>query len=149
MSETQKRTFGPKVETRLAQRDTKRLDEQALLAGKTRAQIARQALLFYLDNLESQKVVKHEGEIATAIKYASDQIVKGQLSGVDRICGMLARQGAAIETLFELTRLGMVNTTEGQEAFMAAVTTAKSNQRKRLDNDERILKDKIKGVVTS
>ena len=149
MSEPQKRTFGPKVETRLASADLKRLDEQAQLNGKTRAEITRQALLWYLDNVESQKEVKRESELAEAIRYATDQLVKGQLSGLNRVCGMLARQGAAIETLFELTRIGMEGNAEGKEAFMAAVTTAKSNQRKRLDNDERILKDKLKTVVTS
>ena len=149
MEEATKRVYGPKVETRLAASDLARLEEQVKVTGKTRAEIVRKALLWYLDHVENEKESKREGELATAIRYATDQIVKGQLSGVDRICGMLARQGAAVETLFELTRAGMENTAEGKQAFMAAVTTAKSNQRKRLDNDEKILKDKIKGVVTS
>ena len=102
-AEPKKRTYNPKVETRLARADITRLDEAARQAGKTRSDFIRQGLLWYLDNLEALKETARENKTAQAIRYASDQIVKALLSATDRICGMLARQGAEVGTLYEVT----------------------------------------------
>ena len=100
--EKQSLRIGPRVETRLASADIKRLEAAAEKAGQTRAEFTRQALLWYLDNLENLEHDKRETEVAQAMRYATDQHVKAINSGVDRICKMLARQGRAVGTLYEL-----------------------------------------------
>lgn len=147
-SETKKRVFNPKVETRLSRADVNRLDEAARQAGQTRSDFIRQGLLWYLDNLENLKEGEREGKTAEAIRYASDQIVKAILSATNRICGMLARQGAEIGTLYELTYKAC-GTAEAKEQFTAALNTAKQRQRNRLDADEKAVAERSAKVVTS
>jgi hypothetical protein len=107
-----------------------------------------QGLLWYLDNLENLKEGEREGKTAEAIRYASDQIVKAILSATNRICGMLARQGAEIGTLYELTYKAC-GTAEAKEQFTAALNTAKQRQRNRLEADEKAVAERSAKVVTS
>ena len=122
--------FSPRVETRLNMSDLKRLDEAAKTAGKTRADFARQALLWYLDNQDKLTHDDREAEVAQAIRYATDQHVKATKNGVDRICKMLARQGAAIGTLYELSWMALPDDDNARAAFEAASNTAKQKMRR-------------------
>ncbi|HEY9758783.1 MAG TPA: ribbon-helix-helix protein, CopG family [Oculatellaceae cyanobacterium] len=140
--------FSPKVETRLTRGDINRLDDAAKATGKSRSDFIRQATLWYLDNLDNLKDDEREAKTAQAIRYATDQIVKAILSATDRICGMLARQGAEVGTLYELTWRAC-GTAEAKEQFTAAANTAKQRQRNRLDNDERSIAERTKKIVTS
>lgn len=149
MQEAKKRVFNPKVETRLHRTDIKRLDEAAKLAGLTRAEYARQALRWYLDNQEKLAIDERETETAKAMRYATEQHVKAINSGVDRICKMLARQGAAIGTLYELSWMALPDDENARKAFEAASNTAKQKIRKRIELDEAELADKMKKVVQS
>jgi len=148
VGEAKKRVFSPKVETRLSRVDLNRLDEAARLAGQSRSDFIRQGLLWYLDNQDNLKEGERESRTAQAIRYASDQIVKAILSATDRICGMLARQGAEVGTLYELTWRAC-GTAEAKEQFTAAANTAKQRQRTRLDGDEKAIAERTKKVVTS
>jgi hypothetical protein len=141
--------FSPRVETRLAIADMKRLDDAAKAAGKTRADFSRQALLWYLDNQEKLTVDDREAEVAQAIRYATDQHIKATHQGVDRICKMLARQGAAIGTLYELSWMALPDDENARAAFEAASNTAKQKMRKHVERDEADLAARTKKVVTS
>lgn len=83
----------------LNEKDRLKLAELAGLQSRTKTEIAREAIRFYLNNYENIKNQSRDHEIAEAIKYATNQLLKAISSGVDRICKMLARQGAAIGTL--------------------------------------------------
>lgn len=148
MAETKKRVYSPKVETRLTRADITRLDEAAKTAKKTRSDFVRQALLWYLDNQEKLEHDERETEVAKAMRYATDQHVKVINSGVERICKMLARQGAAIGTLYELSWMALPDDENARMAFEAASNTAKQKMRKHVDKDEAELSEKMKKVVT-
>ncbi len=141
--------FSPRVETRLAIADMKRLDDAAKAAGKTRADFSRQALLWYLDNQEKLTVDDREAEVAQAIRYATDQHIKATQQGVDRICKMLARQGAAIGTLYELSWMALPDDENARAAFEAASNTAKQKMRKHVERDEADLATRTTKVITS
>lgn len=149
MDEKIKRVYSPKVETRLARKDISRLDELARAAGKSRSELARQALLWYLDNQDKLEIDLREAETAKAMRYATDQHVKAINSGVDRICKMLSRQGAAIGTLYELSWMALPDDENARKAFEAASNIAKQKIRKRVELDEAELVERIKKVVTS
>lgn len=149
MAEVKKRVYNPKVETRLHRTDIKRLDEAAKTAGLTRAEYARQALRWYLDNQEKLTIDERETETAKAMRYATEQHVKAINSGVDRICKMLARQGAAIGTLYELSWMALPDDENARKAFEAAANAAKQKMRKRIELDEAELAEKMKKVVQS
>jgi len=131
-----KRVFNPKIESRLRQEDLKRLDALAGSEGVTRSQKIRDAVLLYLDNQDEIAAKPRESEIAQAINEMTN-----------RVCGMLARQGATIGTLYELTWLGLPDNEEARQIFQSAVTTAKQKMRNKLDKDERELSEKIKKAV--
>ncbi|MBI2811345.1 MAG: ribbon-helix-helix protein, CopG family [Candidatus Melainabacteria bacterium] len=149
MEASKKRVYSPKVETRLTRADLNRLDEAAKTAEKTRSDFVRQAVLWYLDNQENLEHDKRETEVAKAMKYATDQHVKAINSGVERICKMLARQGAAIGTLYELSWMALPDDENAKMAFEAAANTAKQKMRKHVERDEAELSEKMKKVVTS
>jgi predicted DNA-binding protein len=139
--------FSPRVETRLASADIKRLETAAEKAGQTRAEFTRQALLWYLDNLENLEHDKRETEVAQAMRYATDQHVKAINSGVDRICKMLARQGRAVGTLYELAWMSLPDDDNARAAFDIAVQSAKQKMAKHVEKDEQELADRMKKVV--
>ena len=136
MAAKKKRVYNPRVETRLAKEDFQRLDELAKLEGVSKSQVVRDAVLHFLDQQDEQRAKPREAEIAKAINEMTN-----------RVCGMLARQGAVVGTLYELTWLNLPDNEEARKAFHTAVTKAKQQMRKRLDEDEKRLAEKMKGVV--
>jgi len=95
--------LSPRVETRLNQSDVNRLDEAAKTTGKNRSKMARQALLWFLDNQDNMKNDERETEVAQAMRYATGQHVKAIKNSADRICKMLlAKQSTALGTLYSL-----------------------------------------------
>lgn len=148
MEEAKKRVFSPKVETRLARTDISRLDEAAKTAGQTRSDFVRHALLWYLDNQEKLEHDQRETEVAQAMRYATDQHIKAINSGADRICKMLARQGAAIGTLYELSWMALPDDENARKAFEAAANIAKQKMRRHVEKDESELAASFKKVVT-
>lgn len=146
MPATKKRTFDPRIETRLTRNDILRLEEAAKAAGKSRPEFMRQILLWYLDNQETLKADQRESEVAQAIRHATEQHVKAIRTGADRVCKMLARQGIALGTLYELTWLTMPDE-ESKTVFESAVKTAKTKMHNRLEKDESEIAEKIKKTV--
>jgi len=138
---------GPRVETRLVSADIKRLDDAAKNAGQTRSEFARQALLWYLDNLDNLENNKREAEVSQAMRYATDQHVKAINSGVERMCKMLARQGRAIGTLYELAWMALPDDDNARAAFDDAVKIAKQKMAKHVELDEQEQSEKMKKVV--
>ena len=136
MSEGKKRKFKPTVETKLAQADSNRVTELARAEGKTKSEVVREAVLWYLEHKEELANRDRETQIAREIKAMTD-----------RVCGMLARQGAALGTLYELTWMSLPNE-DAKEQFRAAVTTAKQKMRNRLEKDERDLAEQLKRAVS-
>lgn len=136
MAERKKQVFNPKVETRLAKEDFRRLEALAEAEGISKSQVLRDAALFYLENYEELKSKPRQSEIARAIAEMTN-----------RICGMLARQGAAVGTLYELAWMGLPDDEEARKAFQAAVNTSKQKMRNRLDKEEKEMAEKLKSVI--
>ncbi|MBX9695894.1 MAG: ribbon-helix-helix protein, CopG family [Cyanobacteria bacterium] len=148
MEAAKKRVFSPKVETRLTRADITRLDKAAKAEEKSRSDFVRQALLWYLDNQEKLEHDERETEVAKAMRYATDQHVKAINNGVERICKMLARQGTAIGTLYELSWMALPDDENAKMAFEAAANTAKQKMRRHVEKDESELAASFKKVVT-
>ena len=133
----------------LNEKDRKKIAEMAGLQSRTKTEVAREAIRFYLDNYENIKNQSRDHEIAEAIKYATDEIVKAINKGVDRICKMLSRQGVAIGTLYELSWMALPDDENARKAFEAASNTAKQKVRRRVELDESELVERQKKVITS
>lgn len=132
----------------LNESDRVRLSKLSKLQDRTKTEVAREAIRWYMDNYEQVKNQSRESETAQAIRYATDQLVKAINSGVERICKMLARQGAAIGTLYELSWMALPNDPNARAAFEAASNTAKQKMRKHTEIDEAELARRMKKVVT-
>ncbi len=83
------------------------------------------------------------------MRYATEQIVKAINGGVDRICKMLARQGRAIGTLYELSWMSLPDDEDARKAFEAAATKAKQKMARHVENDEKEFAERLKKVVNS
>lgn len=133
----------------LNEKDRLKLAELAGLQSRTKTEIAREAIRFYLNNYENIKNQSRDHEIAEAIKYATNQLLKAMSSGVDRICKMLARQGAAIGTLYELSWMALPDDEDARRIFESAANKAKDKMRKRLELDEAEIAERNKKIVES
>jgi len=133
----------------LNEKDRLKLAELAGLQSRTKTEIAREAIRFYLNNYENIRNQSRDHEIAEAIKYATNQLLKAISSGVDRICKMLARQGAAIGTLYELSWMALPDDDDARRIFESAANKAKDKMRKRLELDEAEIAERNKKIVES
>lgn len=119
----------------LTQKDQGRLEALARIDGKTKTELAREAMTWYLEYRENEKNVERDSVYARSIKEMTN-----------RICGMLARQGTAIGVLYELTWQSLQDE-KSRRYFEEIVEKVKSRNRKRLDDDERRLAEKMRNIV--
>ena len=136
MSDTKKRQFKPKLETKVRREDFQRVSDLAKLENKTKSEVVREAVLWYLNNQEQIKNEPRETAIALEIEGMTN-----------RICAMLARQGRQIGTVYELTYNNMSRTKEGKTAFEVAANTAKQKHARRVQEDEREVVEAMKKDV--
>lgn len=130
-----KRIFKPTLETKVTREDFQRVDTLAKAQGKTKSEIVREALLWYLEHKEELANKPRETETVQAIREMTN-----------RVCGMLARQGGIVGTLYELTWMSLPNE-EARKQFQEANVTAKQKMRTRLEKDEKELAERLKQVV--
>lgn len=135
--EEKKRAFKPTLETKLTREDFNRVDAMAKAEGRTKSEIMREALLWYLD---------HKAELAN--KPRETETVQAIKEMTNRVCAMLARQGGQVGTLYELTYMSLPNE-EAKKQFQAANSTAKQKMHTRLEKDEKDLAEKLGGIVRS
>lgn len=135
--EEKKRAFKPTLETKLTREDFNRVDAMAKAEGRSKSEIMREALLWYLD---------HKAELAN--KGRDTETVLAIKEMTNRVCAMLARQGGIVGTLYELTYMSLPNE-EAKKQFQAANSTAKQKMRNRLEKDEKELAEKLGGIVRS
>jgi len=106
----------------LNEHDRTRLTQLSKEKGVTKSELAREAIRWYIANYEEIKGQTRDGEIAAAMRYATEQIVKAINGGIDRICKMLARQGRAIGTLYELSWMSLPDNDEGEQGIISLET---------------------------
>ena len=119
----------------LTAHDQERLGALAKIDGKTKTELGREALQWYMEQRENQQNANRDSMYARSINEMAN-----------RVCGMLARQGTAIGVLYELAWQSREDE-KSREAFDETVKEVKSKQRKRLDADEKSLKEKMKEIV--
>lgn len=64
----------PLIRTRLRTEDLKRFDQICRIEGKTQAEIARRALLFYLDAYEREEVDSRESKLEARLRKMEDRL---------------------------------------------------------------------------
>ncbi len=127
--------FRSKVETYLSGVDHQRFLSVCNERRATKSEVAREAIRWYLQNLDAVSAGKDESELAKNVKNMTD-----------RICGMLARQGAQTGTLFELAWQNHAEN-KMQDRFIAAANLVKGKMRKRLEDDEKTIAERMSKVV--
>jgi hypothetical protein len=127
--------------------DRARLVELARIQERTQTEVARDGIRWYLDNVENLSNEARESEMALAMRYATEQHVKAIGNGVERICKMLARQGTAIGTLYELTWLSLPDDELARATFEEAIKAAKQKMRRYVEKDEEEIACAMKKVV--
>lgn len=124
-----------RIQTLISPHDFQKLVALGRERKISQAAVFREAIRWYIANHDKLKGDMRDTELSKNIKNMTD-----------RICGMLARQGAQTGTLYELA---WQNHTENkiQERFIAAANMVKSKMRKRLEDDERAIAERMGKVV--
>ncbi len=135
MVESKKRVFKPTLETKLAREDFQRVEALAKVEGKSKSELVREAVLWYLEHKDELANKPRDTETVLAIREMTN-----------RVCGMLARQGGIVGTLYELTWMSLTSE-EGKRQFQAANSTAKQKMRTRLEKDEKEVSEKLRAVI--
>ena len=119
----------------------KRLEALSQIDGKSKSELGREALQWYLDQRENEQSADRESVYAKSLKEMTN-----------RICGMLARQGTALGVLYDLAWHSMRDEEE-RRFFDNVVKEVKSRTRRHLDNDEKKLSERMiaiaKGLKTT
>jgi len=115
----------------LSIKDRARLADVAVQTKRTKTSVAREAIRWYLEHYERLKTEERDSKLTQALKEMTN-----------RLCGMLARQGTEIGTLYELKWQSMPD-----EEFLAALNKTKERLRQRLTKDEQALAAKHKKVL--
>lgn len=124
-----------RIQTRISPHDFQKLATLAKERKVSQATVIREAVRWYIANHAKLKGDMRDSELSKNIK-----------SMTDRICGMLARQGAQTGTLYELMWQTHAEN-QMQERFIAATNLVKSKMRKRLEDDERAIAERMGKVV--
>jgi hypothetical protein len=124
-----------RIQTLISPHDFQKLVALAKERKLSQAAIYREAVRWYIANNDKLKGDMRDTELSKNIK-----------SMTDRICGMLARQGAQTGTLYELAWQNHAEN-KMQERFVAAANLVKSKMRKRLEDDERAIAERMGKVV--
>jgi len=124
-----------RIQTRISPHDFQKLGALAKERKVSQATIIREAVRWYIANHAKLKGDMRDSELSKNIKNMTD-----------RICGMLARQGAQTGTLYELMWQTHAEN-QMQERFIAATNLVKSKMRKRLEDDERAIAERMGKVV--
>lgn len=132
----EKPEYKPRVETKLNRKDFRRVDDLAKEDGVTKAEVVREAVLWYLAHRDEIRNEPRDSMITSSIEAMTN-----------RVCAMLARQGRLIGTLYELTYSNMTSTKEGKESFESALTAAKQKMAKSVEKDERELVASMKKTI--
>jgi len=132
---TKKRTYY-NLYVGLLEQDDKRLAELAKQEGKSKTELAREAVRFYLDNRE--RITSNQKDTLLI------RTVKGCF---ERAIAILARQNVEIGTLYELAWQNH-ELTGDEERFIAVVNNVKQRLRKKLVDDERQIADGMKKKIT-
>ena len=133
----------------LTAEDRARLAVIAKAKNKTITQISREAIRFYITHYDETQDGSNSSQVSKAITYATDQLVRAINGGIDRICKMLARQGRAVGTLYELAWMSLPDDEDARKAFEIAGTRAKQKMAKHVENDEKEFAERLKKVVSS
>lgn len=132
----------PTVQARLAPADFTRFSEVAKADKKTKGQLAREAILFYLANREHTKWRNRDRVITNEIDRLSKVQVTAIRSMADRLAAMLFRLQVDVGVVYELHA-----TVADVDVLEKAQNKTKDRLHKRLESDEKTIRDRISRTI--
>jgi len=125
-----------KLETRLNQEDRARFEELVKRRGITRTELVREALIFYLDN--------HESEEEAAKLAKRDKVIADSLKSIEnRFASLIVRLGIDLESLYALLWASSPKENR-EELFEKCYRVGQERFRRKLSNLEQEFKGSLK-----
>lgn len=121
----------------LAEADRKRLDDLARVTGKTKTEIGREAIRFYLDNYERLQAEDRESPLERRLKKMED-----------RLAALMARTAIDVGTVYSLL-WHRSDKEDRKELFNACYTQAIDRLKKKLTELDLEVKEAMKNEISS
>lgn len=132
----------PTVQARLAPADFTRFSEVAKAEKKTKGQLAREAILFYLANREHTKWKNRDRVITNEIDRLSKVQVKEIRAMANRLAAMLYRLQVEVGVVHELHAK-----VADPDVVEAITNLTKDRLKKRLESDEQEIRERMSRVI--
>lgn len=91
----------PQLVTRLSAADMQKFREVAYARDTTQSGLVREAILYYLEHWEKQKVTDIEGIYAQQLKTVLNRLEEQQRARTERECKLLAKIGIDIHSVYQ------------------------------------------------
>jgi len=124
----------PTVDTKLSEADFIRFEQLCRLENKTKTQLAREAIRFYMDNRENEILDQRESAVEKRIKKMEDRIAK-----------LIVKVGLDVGTLHQLF-WSRADSDGRDELFTKCYISAVKRLQNKLNKQEDELADKAKRI---
>ena len=121
----------------LAEADRKRLDDLARVTGKTKTELGREAIQFYLDNYDRLQAEDRESPLECRLKKMED-----------RLAALMARTAIDVGTVYSLL-WHRSDKEDRKELFNACYTQAIDRLKKKLTELDLEVKEAMKDEISS
>lgn len=121
----------------LAEADRKRLDDLARVTGKTKTELGREAIQFYLDNYDRLQAEDRETPLERRLKKMED-----------RLAALMARTAIDVGTVYSLL-WHRSDKEDRKDLFNACYTQAIDRLKKKLTGLDAEVKDVMKNEISS
>ncbi len=122
----------PTIATKLRAVDLSRFETACALSGKTKTELAREAILKYLDELESGQTAARDSQIEKRLKAIED-----------RYAGLLVRVGLDVGTLVALMSSRIQDPKQRRELMDNCYRTSVKHFNKKLEGVARDMKQTL------
>jgi len=127
-------TRDPQVRTRLRQTDMDRFERVCEMENKTNAELARSAILYYLEHYEAEKLDERESKLERRMKAMEDRLAGLHMKTAKELAMMQMRTSIDVGLIYEAVYFNFG--AEAEKAFKAFHKHTINRLKWKRDDDE-------------
>lgn len=124
----------PEVRTRLRVADMERFEKICELEGKTQTEVAREAMLYYIEHFEAEKLDRRESKLEKRMKAMEDRLAGLHMKTATELALIQMRTAIDVGLIYEAVYFNFGK--EAPKAFPAFYKHTVSRLKKKRDDQE-------------